>query len=1129
MIDQVVPAVPLVKRAARRRKAFETFRIDDDPLWFKDAVFYELHVRAFSDSDGDGSGDFRGLIDKLPYLQDLGVNALWLLPFYPSPLRDDGYDIADYADVNPLFGNLADVREFIKEAHRRGMRVINELVCNHTSDQHPWFQRARHARPGSAYRDFYVWSETNQRYQDARIIFKDFEVSNWTWDHVAGAYYWHRFYSHQPDLNFENPRVKEALFRTVDFWMDMGIDGMRLDAVPYLFEREGTNCENLPETHGFLRELRAHIDAKYPNRMLLAEANQWPEDAVAYFGNGDECQMNFHFPLMPRLFMSIRMEDRFPIVDILAQTPPIPDNSQWALFLRNHDELTLEMVTDEERDYMYKSYTQDRAARINLGIRRRLAPLLGNDRRRIELLNGLLLSLPGTPVLYYGDEIGMGDNIFLGDRNGVRTPMQWSGDRNAGFSRSNRQRLYLPVITDPEYHYEAINVEAQAANPHSLLSWMKRIIALRKRHRAFGRGTLELLRPENRKVLAFVRRYESEQILCVINLSRFLQVVELDLAQWKGLVPVELFSSNELPVVGDTPYFLTLGPHSFFWFSLQPKPSQQLQSDPAVTATTLPEIRVPDEWDSVLTDAAKERLETVLVGFVIQRRWFAGKARKLKTIQITNAIDVSTAEGTSYLTTLVAAYAEGDPDTYLLPLAHANAAEAAHILERWPHAAIAWIKSPLHEQRGLLYDALGPPGFADAILAAMARRRRFNGSAGTLVGSTTGAFALLRGPDTIRLEAHLSATEQSNNSVVFGERLMLKVFRKVEEGVNPELELGRFLTERTKFSQVAPLAGALEYRPDRGEPISVAVLLGYVPNQGDAWKYTQSTLANYFKAPEVRADGDPPAIPRSLMLTPAGELPELAVQTIGPYLDAARLLGKRTAELHLALASDLTDPAFAPEKISAQDQRSIYQSINGVATRSLELLRSQVGRLPESMRSDGRKVLELEPQIAHTLKAFLGRRLTTTRIRVHGDYHLGQVLYTGHDFVIVDFEGEPSRTLYERRLKRLALRDVAGMLRSFDYASQAALRSDQIAPEAVARMEPWARFWVECVSVAFLRSYLGVAGAASFVPQVPADLELQLTTMVLEKALYELRYELNFRPDWVGIPLRSIRALVTPG
>ncbi|HSH22096.1 MAG TPA: maltose alpha-D-glucosyltransferase, partial [Candidatus Caenarcaniphilales bacterium] len=521
------------------------------PLWYKDAIIYELHVRAFFDSDGDGSGDFRGLTARLDYLADLGVTAIWLLPFYPSPLKDDGYDIADYTGVHPEYGTLRDVKLFIREAHRRGLRVITELVCNHTSDQHPWFQRARRAPAGSPARDFYVWSDTPDRYSDARIIFKDFETSNWSWDPVAHAYYWHRFYSHQPDLNFENPRVREALKKALDFWFEMGVDGLRLDAIPYLYEREGTNCENLPETHGFLRELRAHVDARFRDRMLLAEANQWPEDAVSYFGDGDECHMAFHFPVMPRMFMAVRMEDRFPIYDILDQTPPIPETAQWALFLRNHDELTLEMVTDEERDYMYRVYAHDPVMRINLGIRRRLAPLMGNNRRRIELLNGLLFALPGTPVLYYGDEIGMGDNVYLGDRNGVRTPMQWSGDRNAGFSSANRQRLYLPVITDPESHYEALNVEAQQNNPNSLLWWMKRLIALRKQHPAFGRGSLTFLHPDNRRIVAFMREYEGERILVVANTSRFVQYAELDLAAYDGLVPVEMFGRVEFPRLGD--------------------------------------------------------------------------------------------------------------------------------------------------------------------------------------------------------------------------------------------------------------------------------------------------------------------------------------------------------------------------------------------------------------------------------------------------------------------------------------------------------------------------------------------------------------------------------------------------
>ena len=496
------------------RKRIDKHPSDEDgPLWYKDAIVYELHVRAFSDSDVDGVGDIRGLIDKLDYLHDLGVTAIWLLPFFPSPLKDDGYDVSDYVDIQPVFGNMSDFRALVEEAHQRGLRIIIELVLNHTSDQHPWFQRARRAPPGSRWRDFYIWSDTTNRYREARIIFKDSEQSNWSWDSVAKAYYWHRFYSHQPDLNYDNPAVHRAIINVVNFWLRLGVDGFRVDAVPYLYKREGTTCENLPETHVYLKGLRKHIDAKFKDRMLLAEANQWPEDAVAYFGDGDEFHMAFHFPLMPRMFMAIRMEDRFPILDILEQTPRVPDNCQWALFLRNHDELTLEMVADEERDYMYRVYAHDPVARLNLGIRRRLAPLLSNNRRKIELMNILLFSLPGTPVIYYGDEIGMGDNVYLGDRNGVRTPMQWSPDRNAGFSRTNPQKLYLPPIIDPEYHYESVNVENQQGNPDSLLWWMKRLIALRKRYRSLGRGTISFLQPENRKILAFIRQYQGEAIL----------------------------------------------------------------------------------------------------------------------------------------------------------------------------------------------------------------------------------------------------------------------------------------------------------------------------------------------------------------------------------------------------------------------------------------------------------------------------------------------------------------------------------------------------------------------------------------------------------------------------------------
>ncbi|MGB6166126.1 MAG: maltose alpha-D-glucosyltransferase, partial [Geitlerinemataceae cyanobacterium] len=638
----------------------------DDPLWFKDAVIYEAPVKSFADSNEDGIGDFRGLTEKLDYLQDLGITAVWILPFFPSPLRDDGYDIADYRSINPIYGDLDDFKAFLDAAHDRGIRVIIELIVNHTSDRHPWFQRARKAPSGSPERDFYVWSDTPDKFPDVRIIFQDYETSNWAWDPIAKAYYWHRFYSHQPDLNYENPAVQEAVLEIMDFWLEMGVDGLRLDAVPYLCVEEGTNCENLPGTHAFLKRLRAHMDAQFPNRMMLAEANQWPEDAAEYYGEGDECQMNFHFPLMPRLFMALRMEDSFPIADILNQTPPIPDNCQWALFLRNHDELTLEMVSDEDRDYMYRVYAQDSEARLNLGIRRRLAPLLGNDRRQIELMNGLLLSLPGTPVLYYGDEIGMGDNIYLGDRNGVRTPMQWSSDRNAGFSRTNPQRLYFPVIVDSEYHYEAINVEAQRANTNSLWWWMKRLLATRARYQAFGRGTFEFLYPDNRKVLAFTRTYNGEHILVVANLSRFSQTVELDLSPFQGAVPVEIFGRVKFPEIGDSAYFLSISPHSFYWFSLQFQESRMAIPQ---SPTELPVLNVRTKWQNVLTQKeVKTALESILVNYIQTRPWFSGFDRVIRSSQILETLPIPYSTGEVSVILFQIEYTEGFADVYVLPL-----------------------------------------------------------------------------------------------------------------------------------------------------------------------------------------------------------------------------------------------------------------------------------------------------------------------------------------------------------------------------------------------------------------------------------------------------------------------------
>ena len=1103
----------------------------DDPLWYKDAIVYELHIRAFSDSQGDGVGDFLGLTEKLDYLEDLGITALWLLPFYPSPLKDDGYDISDYTSIQPVYGNMHDFRTFMDEAHQRGLRVITELVVNHTSDQHPWFQRARRAAAGSRWRDFYAWSDTPEKYREARIIFKDTEYSNWTLDYVAKAYYWHRFYSHQPDLNYDNPAVRRAILRVIDFWLRLGVDGLRMDAVPYLYEREGTNCENLPETHAFLKELRKHIDGKFVNRMLLAEANQWPEDAAAYLGDGDEFHMAFHFPLMPRMFMAIRMEDRFPIIDILQQTLAIPENCQWAVFLRNHDELTLEMVTDEERDYMYRMYATDPAARLNLGIRRRLAPLLNNDRKKIELMNGLLFSLPGTPVIYYGDEIGMGDNFYLGDRNGVRTPMQWSPDRNAGFSNANSQKLYLPPIADPEYNYESINVENQQNNPDSLLWWMKRTIALRKRFKAFGRGSLEFLQPKNRKVLAFLRRYQDEVILVVANLSHAAQQTELDLAEFQGRVPVELFGRAEFAPITDGQYYFTLGPHAFYWFSLESERAETLRfralsQETVVTLPTLAETEkklfVKKNWFV---------LEAVLLDYIRGRRWFRGKARAPWALQMLDVIPIHSPEFAANLVLIRVEYTEGEPETYILPLTSAPAEQADQIMAEYPHAVVARLKAGKGDgdNESLLYDALVNKNFCRFLIGAIGRRSHLKGKAGEVLASRTRVFRDIRGPAEVSLEPVPVKVEQSNTSVIYGARLILKLLRRLEEGINPELEIGRFLTEKTAFPHISQVAGALEYHRKKGEIITLATLQSFVPNEGDAWQYTLDFLNRYFEYVLAHPAVQVPPIPEKHLLSLLKESPALAQETIGPYLVSAQLLGKRTAELHVALASAPDDPDFAPEPFSLVYQNSLCHAMRSFATQTLQLLRERLKELPEDLRENAQQVLDSDKSIMKRFELIRNRKISAARIRCHGDYHLGQVLHTGKDFVIIDFEGEPARSLSERRIKRSPLRDVAGMIRSFHYAAHSALlhqSSLALRPEDLPALEHWAQFWYVWVSSSFLMSYLNGVEQAQLLPEDPEQLRILLDAYLLEKAVYEIGYELNNRPDWLKVTLQGILQLL---
>jgi maltose alpha-D-glucosyltransferase/alpha-amylase len=1101
-----------------------------NPQWYRDAIFYSLRVPAFYDANGDGIGDLRGLTEKLDYLQDLGVTALWLLPFYPSPLLDDGYDISNYTDVNPNVGTLADFKQFLKEAHRRGLKVVTELVLNHSSDQHPWFQRARRAKPGSPERDFYVWSDTTDRYTEARIIFKDFERSNWTWDPVANAYYWHRFYAHQPDLNFDNPAVKKALLRVLDFWLDLGVDGLRLDAVPYLFEREGTNCENLPETFAFLEELRAHIDRKYEDRMLLAEANQWPEDAVRYLEGGNKCQMAFHFPIMPRMFMALHMEDRFPITEIISQTPALPEGCQWGIFLRNHDELTLEMVTDEERDYMYEAYGKDPTARINLGIRRRLAPLLNNDRRKLELLNSLLFSLPGTPILYYGDEIGMGDNIHLGDRNGVRTPMQWSADRNAGFSRANPQKLYLPVIVDPEHHFQSVNVETQHANPSSLLWWTKRLIGLRKKYPVFGRGSCEFLDPGNPKVLAFIRELEDQRVLVVVNLSRFAQYVELDLSKFHGLVPVEIFGRTKFPPLRETPFALTPGPHAVFWFALE----RSKHEPSAIAEAQVRELDLDTTWANWVEAGDFSDLETLLPDCMQRRRWFGGKARALSAAVVRAALPLS-ASNVHVLFLVEVQYVEGSSESYHLPMSFLEGAAMDAVLEKDAGSVFARVYESGRTERskpdGVLCDAFRSQDFCRSLMSLLQRRRPVKKGDLELRGELSPWLRKTPDFQSSTLEPRVLSVEQSNTSVIYGEQFILKLYRKAEAGAHPDLELGRFLTNTAQFPNAPRVAGWLEYGNGRGVATTLASLSEYASGCRDGWEYTRDELRRYFE--RGLAQGGEGAVPDwsvPLLADLDQEPPEAIGLALGTFTTFASLLGRRTAELHLALSSDRESASMRPESYGTLHQRSVYQSMQNLANQVLRELRRGLPGLPNEVRPEAEAILADERRIMGCFEKFRTRKIQAFRIRHHGDYHLGQVLYTGRDFLIIDFEGEPARSLADRQRKRSAIRDVAGMLRSFHYAAVSTLMGSFHAGRLNAgdreQLQAWADLWYLGVSRAFLKRYLETARGACFIPDDPVELGVLLDVFLMEKALYEVGYELNNRPSWLPIPLWGIRSVV---
>lgn len=1120
-----IPARPIFLKSVWFNPMVKNTIIDDEQFWYKDAVIYQLHVKTFYDSDGDGIGDFKGLTEKLDYLKKLGITAIWLLPFYPSPLKDDGYDIADYYNVHPQYGSLKDFKEFLKQAHLRDLKVITELVINHTSDEHAWFKSARRAKPGSKERDFYVWSDTADKYKEARIIFKDFEHSNWSWDSLANAHYWHRFYHHQPDLNFENPHVQKEIFKVVDFWFGMGVDGMRLDAVPYLFEREGTNCENLPETYEYLKKLRAYVDNKFQNKMLLAEANQWPEDSVAYFGEGHGCHMNFHFPLMPRMYMALQMEDRYPIIDILEQTPEIPESCQWAIFLRNHDELTLEMVTDEERDYMYKAFAEDTRMKINLGIRRRLVPLLDNDRKRIELMNILLFSLMGTPIVYYGDEIGMGDNYYLGDRDGVRTPMQWSPDRNAGFSKANPHQLYLPVIIDPEFHYETINVETQERSLSSILWWMRRVIDKRKKFKAFSRGSIEFLLPENPKVFTFIRRYKDEAILVVINLSRYSQAVGLNLQKYKECVPEEIFSFNKFPRIKDAPYTITLSPHSHYWLSLKKEESIVAAERQEETSC----FEVSKSWDEILSIKHIDKfMRDVLPDYLCQCRWFGGKSRTIQSIKIVNDFPLNINKSIIHLICFDVKYTDGISNVYLLPLAFAGKDKAAQLLKDNPYSIIVNIN--VNGTEGVVYDGVFNSDFHSYLFSLIAGNKRVKQDSGVIAGYTGKKHKNVLKELKLKITAEVLKAEQSNTSIIFNNKYFLKIFRKLEPGVNPDTEIIKYLTEEKEFSHVPSFAGAIEYQRPRSEPVVFCLLQENVVNQGNAWTFTFDHLKGYYERVLAKKSEKENVmrLPESLLDVQSDNIPVAMNEHMGAfYLEMIKLLGQRTAELHLEFSSNYDNPDFAPENFSTLYQRSVYQSMRGLINKVLQDLRKNVSKLKKENQKDARAVLRKDKEIIGCLERITQKKFSALKIRIHGDYHLGQVLYTGKDFIIIDFEGEPARSLSERRLKHSVLRDLAGMIRSFHYAAYGALILNTfVQPDDIKRLEPWADQWYYYVSGVFLDSYLNMLGESNLIPKDKKDFKVLLQVFLLEKAVYELGYELNNRPDWVSIPLRGIKHIL---
>ena len=1028
--------------------------------WYKEAVIYELHVKCFYDSSGDGIGDFNGLTQKLDYLMDLGVTAIWLLPFYPSPLRDDGYDIADYRDVHHAYGLLKDFKTFLREAHKRGLKVITELVINHTSDQHPWFQRARKANASKNDSEFYVWSDDPNKYKEARIIFQDFESSNWTWDREAGRYYWHRFYSDQPDLNFAHPPVQRAIFQILSFWFKMGVDGLRLDAIPYLFEREGTSCENLPETHAFLKKLRNYVDTHFKGKMLLAEANQWPEEAAKYFGEGDECHTAFHFPLMPRLFMSIHLEDSLPIIEIMEQTPTIPATCQWALFLRNHDELTLEMVTDEERDYMFKVYAHDPQARLNLGIRRRLAPLLKNDRRKIELMDALLYSLNGTPVLYYGDEIGMGDNIYLGDRNGVRTPMQWSNDRNAGFSKANPQQLYLPPIIDPEYHYETVNVEAQLNNPHSLLWWTKQLIALRKRFKAFSFGTTQFLTTDNRKVLVFFRSYREELIMIVANLSRFPQYVELNLRQYNGYSLVEMFSGERFPSIGELPYFLTLGAYGYYWFSLE---KQSVETKPV--EQQIPVIELKGTIETLFQPPLKPVLERVVKKYLSQHILKVDKSK----ITLTDYL-LTDKTNKIYLVIVQITLHTGVVDYLPLFLSPVPDEDFQKQFQDSLGSRICQVHSL--GASFILYELRGTPLLDAFLLNMIGKQKRVRNRQSEVRG------------------VKISSMEES----------VLRTFLRTQEEMDADVEMRLFLAEKTDYRGFTPISGYLVYEGSQKIYLALAEKSKTLASEQNSKPLFVEAACRFFQRVATLAEPLEKAL-----LVPQKRWEELATSSTPPEIETlleeqsevASLLGESIAGLHIALTTPCQNHDFAPIRFTLFHQRSVYQTMR---RKSLEAFaRLKKCKSPEDVEALRGRFLKCAGSLPQTL-------LTGQRLRYHGNFILDNLVYVGKEFLTLHFGGGIALSQAERKYKRCTLRDISSMLYSItDSAFEAAEKMhSQGLIQDLTKAQELALSWSLWTGATFLRAYLQKTNALPFMPQHPHEIDLLVGLFLFERCFDEI-------------------------